>query len=579
MANELIALVFPLYSEQRLNTQGNQEQTMNYDDYNHFMALFYTPEELLQNDANFRNAFRHYDTDNNNLLDLTEFTQLVIALDNHRNHDVIPRIQQLVAPHNQNEQDDRAVIERLFRFFDFDNSGGLDRNEIENFFANIPYPNLYNAHTFDRFDVNHDGSLSIDEFTQLLIQLNTYLGSQGITNFVAFVRQIVSPETVVAQTAVTQPVAQPVTVFVSQIPSPDTIVPGTQHTYGELGEAFTLQPGVVINNASCMAIHNAASRLRNPALGFDILIDFNREMGEDVPQLTYHPTPQQVADLEAYIMDSLVNFLSRSETPAFQNEQQRRTMITGILQVIHQYYDSTFTIGNVQYSGYVGFYLVITFMTYQSNGFQTLWAENFVTDCIEAYDARISTYQLGQHISCGGGIAERNLMAIGNVLSTGSVPAPNAATAATAASNVLSPEEITSARNLRRTGLLNRWLQLYYQGLGDQDFTEGGLRTFINTKIRESDEDNNPDSWVDAINTFVGSDGVRMFMGGARKYPRRINIFNVLFGKKQKRSLKRMSKTKYTKKNKEKMGKTKRLRKYKKKMAQHAKKSTRKRRF
>jgi Ca2+-binding EF-hand superfamily protein len=574
MANEFIALVFPLYSEQRLNIQGNQEQTMNYDDFNHFMALFYTPEELLQNDANFRNAFRHHDTDGDNLLDLTEFTRLVTELDNYRNHDVFPRIQQLVAPHTQNEEDDRVIIEKLFRFFDFDNSGGLDRNEVENFFANIPYPNLYNAQTFDMFDINHDGSLSIDEFTQLLIQLNTFLGSQGINNFVAFIRQIVSPEPVV-----TQPIEQPATVFVSQIPSPDTIVLGTQHTYGELGEAFRLQPGVTVNNASCMAIHNAASRLRNPALGFEILIAFNREMGVNVPQLTYNPTPQEVTALEQSIMETLTNFLSRSETPAFQNEQHRRNMITGILQVFRQYYDHTFTIGNVQYSGYVGFGLVFTFLRYQSEGFQTLWAENFVTDCIEAYDARITTYQLGEHISCGGGIAERSLMAIGNILSTGSGTEPNAVPAATAANNVLSLEEMASARNLRRTGLLNRWLQLYYQGLGDQDFTEEGLRTFIDRKIRESDEDNNPDTWVDVINTFVGSEGVRMFMGGARKYPHRINIFNVLFGKKQRKSLKRMSKTKCTKKKKEKMGKTKRLRKYKKKMAQHAKKSTRKRRF
>jgi Ca2+-binding EF-hand superfamily protein len=564
MANELIALVFPLYSEQRLNIQGDQEQTMNYDDFNHFMALFYTPEELLQNDSNFRNAFRHHDTDSNGLLNLTEFTQIVMDLDNHRNHDVFPRIQQLVAPHTQNEQDDRVIIERLFRFFDFDNSGGLDRNEVENFFANIPYPNLFNAQTFDRFDINHDESLSIDEFTQLLIQLNTYLISQGITNFVAFIRQIVSPEPVV-----TQPIQQPDTVFISQIPSPDTIVLGTQHTYGELGEAFTLQPGVTVNNATCMAIHNAASRLRNPTLGFEILIAFNREMGVNVPQLTYNPTPQEVTALEQYIMETLNEFLSRSETPVFQNEQQRRNMITGILQVFHQYYDNTFTIGNVRYSGYVGFGLVFTFMSYQSNGFQTLWAENFVTDCIEAYDARITTYQLGEHISCGGGIAERSLMAIGNILSTGSGTESNAVAAA---NNALSPEEMTSARNLRRTGLLNRWLQLYYQGLGDQDFTEEGLRTFINRKIQESDEDNNPDSWVDAINTFVGSEGVRMFMGGARKYPRRINIFNVLFGKKQRKSLKQMGKTKYTKKNKGKMGKTKRLKKYKKK-------STHKRRF
>jgi hypothetical protein len=116
---------------------------------------------------------------------------------------------------------------------------------------------------------------------------------------------------------------------------------------------------------------------------------------------------------------------------------------------------------------------------------------------------------------------------------------------------------LESARNLLRGGLLNRWLQLYYQGLGDQDFTIEGLRTFIENKIRESDEDNNPDTWRDVIDTFVNSDGVRMFTGGVRKYPRRINVS---FGKKSRKSLKQMVKTK-------------RLRKYKKKMTRHIKKS------
>jgi Ca2+-binding EF-hand superfamily protein len=568
MANqdELIALTFPLYSEQRENERGEQEQTISYNDLVRFLELFYTPEEITQRDLLFRGAFRQSDVDQNNLLNLTEFTQFVMALDSYRNHDVFPRLQQIVTPHEQDDGRDRVIIERLFHFFDFDNNGRLDRREIEDFFANIPYPNLLTEHTFDSFDINRDGLLSIDEFTQLLIQLNSHLVSLGITNFVTFLRQILSPEPVV-----TQPIEQPAAVFVSQIPSPDTIVPGTQHTYGQLGEAFLLQPGVTVGNSDCMQIHNAARRLRNPALGFEILIGFNHDMGVNVPNLTYNPTEQEVAALEQSIMQNLTNFLSRSQTPAFQNEQRRRNMITGILDVFHDYYGNTFTTTNVRYSGYVGFSLVFAFFHFQSEGFQTLWAENFVTDCIEAYDARIATYQPRQHISCGGGIAERSLMAIGNILSTGSAAPPPPP--------VLTPLQMEGARNMRRTALLSRWLQLYSTGLGDQEFTEEGLRTFINTKIRGSDDDNNPNDWRDAINTFVGSEGVRMMIGGARKYQRRINIFNVSFGKKQRKSLKRTSKTKYTKKNKEKIGKTKRMRKYKKKITQHPKKSTNKRRF
>ena len=585
--------IFRFYSEQRA-IRGVLQQTMNVHEYMNFLRLFFTDAELNHREPGeseyyFRKAFRRIDDDNDGLLSYYDFTRAMIDLNSlYPERNINVRIQQFVAQHTQNGvvglgernaqevtpfvQDDRATIQALFRLFDFDESGGLDRTELENFFANIPYPNLDNPETFNRFDINNDGSLSIEEFTQLLLSLDGYLRGRGITNFVAFVRQIVAPEQVV-----TQPIEQPAAVFVSQIPSPDDEVPGTQHTYGELGEAFLLQRGHTVDNTSCNAVHHATRHLRNAALGFEILNDFSEHVGRG--HQTRNPTQQQKNDLEETIMENLMNFLSRSEISAFQDENRRRNMITGIIEVFRRYYDMIIlAAGDVEYSGYVVFDLVFTFFHVQSEEFQTLWAENFVTDSIEAYDAIIATYRPGQSISCGGGIAERSLMAIGNILSTGSGTEPNAA----AAVAVLSPEEILSARNLRRTILLDRWLELYSRENAEEVSlpTVEELRAFINRKIQESDEDNNPDDWRDDVTTYVESPGVRMMMeGGARKYPRRINIFNVLFGKKQRKLLKRTSKTKYTKKNKEKMGKTKRMRKYKKKITQHAKKSTHKKEF
>ena len=556
MTNELSGLVFPLYSEERFNIEGNREQTMNYEDFNNFMALFYTPEELLQNKNMFKNVFRDADKDHDDLLNLAEFTQFVMDFDNYRNGDVFIRLQQLVTPYAENQEDDKVVIESLFRFFDADNSGGLDRNEIENFFANIPYNNVYNEQVFDNYDVNNDGTLDIMEFAQLLIEVNNYLISQGINNFVMFIRQIVSPEPVI-----TEPIEQPdQPVFISQIPSPDTLVPGTQHTYGVLGNAFVLKPGVIIDNTTCMAIHDAARHLRNPALGLEILVDFNEDMGIELPLLTHYPTQEDVATFEGSVRNMLNEYLNRSEIHAFQNIQQRQNMIEGIIQLFPEFYDMDFVTPNLQYSGYVVVGLVFNFMSFQSSEFQTLWAENFVTDCIESYDATIYTYQLGNRISCPAGIVERILMAIGNILFTGT---GTGSESESAAQTVLSNEELSRARQLRRTGLLNRWLELYYQEAGDEHVTTEGFITFIDEKIRESDSDNNPDTWREVINTFVTSPGVRLMLtGGAHKYFDRINISNLSFGKKHRKSTKRMVKTK-------------RLRKYKKKMTRRAKKSRR----
>ena len=621
--------IFPLYSEPRV-IGGVLQQAMTEREYVIFLRLFFTDRELNHREPGeseyyFRKAFRRIDDDNDGLLSYYDFTRAMIDLNSlypERNLNLTFR--QVRAHHTQNDmrqlvaaqgpigaqgaqgtqgsvgaqgatgaieaqghlkeaqevtpivQDDQATIQALFSFFDFDESGGLDRTELENFFANIPYEDIYNEDIFNHFDSNNDGSLSSEEFTQLLLSLDGYLRGRGITNFVAFVRQIVAPEQVV-----TQPIEQPAAVFVSQIPSPDNEVPGTRHTYGELGEAFLLQRGYTVDNTSCNAVHHATSHLRNAALGFEILNDFCESVGRGHQTLTYHPTEQQKIDLEETIMENLMNFLSRSEISAFRDENRRRNMIMGIIEVFRLYYDIILAAGDVEYSGYVVFDLVFTFFHVQSEEFQTLWAENFVTDSIEAYNARIATYQPGQSISCGGGIVERSLMAIGNILSTGSGTEPNAA-AAVAAVAVLTPAEILSARNVRRTGLLSRWLELYSRENEEEgrDNTVEELRAFINRKIQESDEDNNPNDWRDDVTTLVESEGVRMMMeGGARKYPRRINIFNVLFGKKQRKLLKRTSKTKYTKKNKEKMGKTKRMRKYKKKITQHAKKSTHKKEF
>ena len=680
LENDLINRIFERFSRPSLRYIG---RCMNIQDYHYFLEVFYPVEYIITHRFHFDNMFQGFATqrgDANQSGELTNdaFRRLFAEVRRTANpaefrrtatpgnpgilqriHERIqedrmsledpqsweellaqynvPHVQNIArptqniappnrydVPHVQNiappNQDDRAIIESLFHLLDFDDSGRLEKHEIEEFFHNISYDNVYNDHTFAYFDINRHGSLSIDEFTRLLIETNEFLISQRHHDFFAVVReifspQIVSPETVVTQpidrrdadfirqlpeTVVTQPIDRRDAIFISQLPSPTDQVPGTTYTFRRLARAFSLREGATISNDNACGVHDHTRVLINPRVGIEMLIAFNnRMMNRDVRTnvqqinnhmmnrdvrtnfqqiLTHAPTAREVTYLENFIRTSLNNYSLRSENPTYQNQQLRMSFFDGIINAIHDYliHSTTLYMGNdVPFSIYSALSLVFTFLDYQSQAFQTAWSDLFIRENIEAYmyldGIPMENYNGRNHISCAKGIAERGFLYISSVLSYAHPALLPGETDPNDQEDefLLTAEELESRLIGRRETMLRSWLQ-EYSDEHVEDGTTQGLRIFINERISERNGDNNPNDWIDLINALVDSEGVRMmFGGGARKYPRRINIFNALFGKKQRKSLKRTSKTKYTKKNKEKMGKTKRMRKYKKKITQH----------
>ena len=637
LENNLINKIFERFSV--INRFMNNQRYMNNQNYYYFLQVFYPVEYISRRDVHFAGMFQRFATvglltedgfrrlfaevrrtenpaefrrtatpgnpgilqriheyiqeERMSLEDPQSWEELLAQYNVRPTQNIAPPNQNIAppnqydVPHVQNiappNQDDRAIIEKLFHLLDSDNSGTLEKREIDEFFHNIPYENVYNDHTFA--NINSNGSLSIDDFTRLLIGTNDYLISQGHHDFFALFREMFLPQIVSPETVVTQPIDRRDANFISQLPSPNHQVPGTTHKFRRLARAFRLREGATISNNNNCGVHNYTRVLDNARVGIEILIAFNqnhvmnnRDVRINVQQiLTYVPTEPEVTNLENFIWRSLNNYSIRSENPTYQNEALRRSFIEGIINEIHDFMIRSINIqmGNdVSISIYSALSLIFSFLDYQTPAFQTAWSDLFIKECIEAYEYRdhitMENYR-GNPISCAKGIVERGFLYISSVLSYAEPAVVPGETDPNDEDDefLLTAEEIESRLISRRQKMLNTWLQVYYNE-HSEDGTADGLRRFINEKIRERNGDNNPNDWIHLINALLDTEGVRlMFQGGARKYPRRINIFNALFGKKQRKSLKRTSKTKYTKKNKEKMGKTKRMRKYKKKITQH----------
>ena len=73
----------------------------------------------------------------------------------------------------------RRKIRELHHFLDGDGNGGIDPRDIDAFFRSINYPNLVTPDVFNGFDVDRDGSLNLEEFSNLMDQLYQHLRNQG----------------------------------------------------------------------------------------------------------------------------------------------------------------------------------------------------------------------------------------------------------------------------------------------------------------------------------------------------------------------------------------------------------------
>jgi Ca2+-binding EF-hand superfamily protein len=518
--------IFNLYSERYFNEQlGTTVDGITLERFNEFISQ----SGLEKNDS----RFYFYDRDDDNYLMLEDFRS-------YFNDDIGADVQnQIIQMYNT---ESIYIIQSLFNFFDFDNDETLSRNEIDTFFRNLPeeYNVAYNEEMFNAYDREGKNSLNIEEFTMLLVDLNNHLIEHGHPNFVLYMRAIFlppdqnnQPPPQVLPDQNNQPPPQ-------VLPYSNHTIQGTSNTYQDLGHALTKRSDVVVANNNCVAVHSASANLNDAVLGFNILANF-----ADIPNLNVQENPQ---DMSIFLINKVQEYLRRSISEAFQDQNRNQIFCTDIFNRVAFLFNQgqNMITGNAIFtvSTFYVFILIIYFLDNHSEGFQTLWAETFVIDCIEAYKFQdphltISNYVTGNQISCPNGIIERAYLSFGSILATAD-PEPGVEVRP-----VLTPEELAAANIARKNALLNHWIQQYSNatdrtGVGTID----GLREFIYEKI-SLDHDNNRANWEQLVNGTIDLGWVRdMFGGGARKYKHRIS--------KKRKSLKKIFKTK-------------RLRKYKKK--------------
>ncbi|NBQ17892.1 hypothetical protein EBU24_06265, partial [bacterium] len=500
---DYVRQIFNLYSERYFN---NRLQTnvdgITLEKFNEFIYQ----SGLEKNDS----RFYFYDRDDDNYLMLEDFRS-------YFNNDISANVQNQIiqmysideinAPANEAPVDNTEsihIIQSLFYFFDFDNDGTLSRNEIYTFFRNLPeeYNVAYNDEMFNAYDEEGKNSLNIKQFEDLLTDLNKHLIKHGHPNFVPYIRAIILPPDQNNQPP--PPVLPP-----PVLPYSNTTIPGTNNTYQDLGHALTKRSDVVVANNNCVAVHSASANLNDAVLGFTILANF-----ADIPNPNVQDNPQ---NMSIFLINKVQEYLRRSISEAFQDPNRNQIFCTDIFNRVADLFNQgqNMITGNAFFTVstcYV-FLLIINFLDNHSEEFQTLWAETFVIDCIEAYKFQdphltISNYVTGNQISCPNGIIERAYLSFGSILATAD-PEPGVEVG-----SLLSQEELAAADIAHKNALLNHWIQQYSNatdraGTG----TIAELRQFIRQKI-SLDADNNPANWEQLVNNTLRQDWVRDMFGG-----------------------------------------------------------------
>ena len=344
------------------------------------------------------------------------------------------------------------------------------------------------------------------------------------------------------------------------------LIHGSSHTYKDLEQAFMIKTNVELAKEAkrtaeetarepednCTQIHRFFKKVRDPVLGLQILRDFYIQTNFGLnPKLDYLPTESEDNDINQLMMDSINDYLSRSDIPEFKNEQSRIQMINGILRKCDSAHLLTLQDRNgdlVKVSVYSLFLFIFNFLNKHPASMQTLWADAFVRDCIEAYDVTIQTYRSGDEISCLNGIMERAIMLIGGIVATieelghmeqKTLRSEDArkTTARTEHENALRKEsELTEKRNL-----IERWTREYY-AVADP-FTIEGLRRYIGSHLPDPLEP----EWADAIDRYIEIHGEGLMLGG-RIGDKRLLIFDK--GKKRRKTQKRETNKRKTNKHK-----------------------------
>jgi hypothetical protein len=278
--------------------------------------------------------------------------------------------------------------------------------------------------------------------------------------------------------------------------------------FSDLGRAFIVRQA---QGQTCLAVHQAFRNLENDGkiLGRDILVEFLGANGGGLLALNF---PQDV-----------MNFLRGSTEFCGTHPREAGLMVNFIYTQIHfminaevEYTinpDSMMNIGGMIAT-------VFFFVRRQSQAFQNAYAEQYINDCILAYDGRggpevMSGFagiregngEIFANISCPNGIVERVLTTLSNVIATG-IPGG------------LPVVQRAEPRHPQ----LERWFQYLYgaEELAEmpQEPRRRRFREYAREQIRRLGADNNPDQWEADIRTYT-RDVVNIAVGGERRSNRR----------------------------------------------------------
>jgi hypothetical protein len=275
-----------------------------------------------------------------------------------------------------------------------------------------------------------------------------------------------------------------------------------------------------------MGVHNAASNLFDLPLGMNILQQCYgisrgyRFSPKQITQNEINKLESRIARLMPELWSSYYTINETIRSPITTSERLQQTCITRVISELRIYgWSSTIHKFN-NITVYDLFDLVLTFIEahiktgYPSyNVFAARWAIDWIESVIEAYSddsngSTLANFTGTQRISCTGGIIERLLLSISNVL--------------TECRNTVMPEEFKNLSNAgERTKMLRSWLQEFYnQPQNDPNYTVAGhlpeLRQYILEKISQQNPPlNNLATWGSEIDDYVN--GPEPSLLGGRK--------------------------------------------------------------
>jgi len=272
---------------------------------------------------------------------------------------------------------------------------------------------------------------------------------------------------------------------------PESLIPGTKHTYEQLGQCFAIDPGVARR-----LIHNGTKAFINVPLGLQIMAQaVSHRM--DWSRVTRTPTEQDLDELRRDMTRSLLGWLSRSDYNPFRDARIRtlsvNTIVTKLVTPMNM--RSMVDIGTANDSHFRLLKLALAFVECQSTAFQTEWATAWIENSLLAYGGTLDDVS-SQTIASAKGITERLFYTISSIL----------------------PVSYQVSKDVSRLHKLNDWLRVCYQA-DPENYTTDILRRYIHDQIIREVDDNDPNDWVDIINTFVNREGASLAGGSCGRVP------------------------------------------------------------